>query len=1584
MGNYFVFHLHSMLSNPSTNIDSVTNFKSYISEAKRLGMKGLCFSEHGNIFEFCHKKEEIEAAGMKYVHGMEAYITDTLERGKRRAFHCILIARNYEGFLEINRLFTKSYNRNDGHFFYNPRITFDELEQTSDNIIVTSACLGGPLGKGEKEVQDRFLRFLVNNKNRSFLEIQHHNVAQQITYNQKLAQLSRDTGIKLIAGTDTHALNEEHMIGRKQLQISKGVNFPDEDEWDLVFKSYDELLSAYELQDSLPYDVYMEAIQNTNVLLEMCDSYALDTSKKYPKIYKDSVATFKQKINEGFEHNKYVKQHPKKEVIKRIREEEQVYEKVEAVDFMLLMCYLKEWQIKNGIYTGPGRGSVSGSEIAYVLGITEMDSIKFDLNFFRFLNPSRVTNSDIDLDFGDKDREKMKKFLLDDHMGLPNIQTAEIITFNTIKMKGAIKDIGRALQMPLREVQDISNAVETDENQKQYIDEKWRKKYPELFKYVDIVNGVITSIGTHPSGVLISDRDISSLIGLCSLSTTPYPVTALNMKELDALWFVKLDVLGLANVDLINQTCELAGIERLTPDNTDLDDMKVWESIREDTTGIFQWASDQASAFIKKFMSDKVIKIAKEHNPNFSMLKHFSFGNGLLRPACASFRDDVANGEFYTNGLKELDDFLATTFGHCIEENQYVSTTEGQKKIKDVQIGDRVYTFDGVHTVINKFENGVKILVNVKLVNGVEVRCTPNHMFLTMEGWKMALSLTEKDVAIFNGSPCHILSVTKCDCGNTYDLEVETAHNYIVNGIVVHNCSMQEDIMRFLVRFCGYSDGESDNVRRCVSGDTEIIMENGRVKKIKDMLVGDKVISVNENSWTLECSNVRNVFDNGVQDVYKVFAEHGVEVTATKEHKFMTLNGYKRLEDLSKNDCLLVPRRVVNIKPTNRPNERLSGDILFAIGCLIGDGSLTESPVALTNSDPSIIEHYEYCIKKEYQGVNKKEKIEFRAYKTPGVNVEWIYTVSVKNKFVNKRLFSLIKRLGLNVLSADKKIPEELFEYPCDDKLSNFLGGLFTTDGLYNLKGNYIGYCSISKQLCLGVSRLLLKYGIYSYILTKKVNGYDYSSYELVIRQSDSLEKFEKNILEFIVGYKKKKYKKIIELSKSNSKFDYLIKDIAQEEGRKFIESKQSSLRNIYGDIKIAKSITDKKARKMCEISYMPKTYRLLHSDFIPVRVKNIKKIGEEHVYDIEVDKNHNYIANGIWVHNCIAKKKGTEQLLPEIEQRFIEYSSQTYGITKEKCAEVIKPFLQVIQDASNYGFSWNHSDAYSCIGYICGYLRYYYPYEFIATALNVFQDKPEIFSTFVDYANRHGMKIAPPRFRKSQYTYIYNKEDQTIEKGLGSIKYINKDCADSLYAIRHMQFNSFTDLLYYVTENTSIDKRQLETLIKCNYFDEFGKNGKLIELLERFKEKYKKTHTDKTKMKRLEELREYERYIDDYRLPFCEQIETELDVLGYIAFRAPCNKRLFYVIDSNTKYTPILNIYSLSSGKTSRCKVEKKAYAKSKIKNGDILYVQEATKKPDYIKTETGFQKRGTFSTVLTKYRTITDEELDRILGRN
>lgn len=212
---------------------------------------------------------------------------------------------------------------------------------------------------------------------------------------------------------------------------------------------------------------------------------------------------------------------------------------------MLLQTYLREWERKHGIFCGYGRGSVSGSEVAYILGITQMDSKKFGLNFFRFMNPSRVTNADIDTDYSSKDRDIIKQFILRDHMDLPNIRASEIITFNTIALKGAIKDVGRALRMSIVETSAISEAVYLDENNKWVIDDAFRKRYPELFKYVDIVNGTIVSIGSHPSGVLVSDLDIEEEVGMCSLATSDYPVSMLNMKELDALMYVKLDILGL-------------------------------------------------------------------------------------------------------------------------------------------------------------------------------------------------------------------------------------------------------------------------------------------------------------------------------------------------------------------------------------------------------------------------------------------------------------------------------------------------------------------------------------------------------------------------------------------------------------------------------------------------------------------------------------------------------------------------------------------------------------------------------------------------------------------------------------------------------------------------------------------------------------------------------------------------------------------------------------------------------------------------------------------------------------------------------
>lgn len=537
--NYTVLHCHTMLSNATTTIDSVTKFQDYIDKAKECGMKALAISEHGNIMEWWHKKCAIEKAGMKYIHACEVYITMLLKEKFRDNYHCLLIAKNKEGFHELNRLVSKSYNKNDGHFYYNPRITYDELKNTSDNIIVSTACVGGIMNKGEDTLQNDFLLWLYKNKHRCFLEIQHHQTAVQVEYNKKLIDLSIRYGIPLLATTDTHCLNEKHVRGRSILQKAKNIYFDDEEGWDLCFRTYDELCDAFQRQ-GIAEEIYKIALNNTNKIADIIEPFELTKETKYPKIYDNPLQTFKDKINKGFKDNQYIKQrYSFEEVKKRLYEELAVYEKTGSIDFMLMQAYLREWEKENGVQCGYARGSASGSMIAYLLNITQMDSLKFNLNFFRFMNPDRVSNADIDTDYSEKDREKVKKFLLKDHMNIDSIQCSEIITFNTIAVKGAIKDVARAMDIPLDEAQHISNQIINDE-----IPNDLRQQYPELFEYVNIVNGVVMSVGSHPSGVLVTDKDINSEIGTCTLSTSDYPVSMLNMKELDDLMYVKLNKIG--------------------------------------------------------------------------------------------------------------------------------------------------------------------------------------------------------------------------------------------------------------------------------------------------------------------------------------------------------------------------------------------------------------------------------------------------------------------------------------------------------------------------------------------------------------------------------------------------------------------------------------------------------------------------------------------------------------------------------------------------------------------------------------------------------------------------------------------------------------------------------------------------------------------------------------------------------------------------------------------------------------------------------------------------------------------------------
>lgn len=667
--NYVIYHLHSDLSNGVTNIDSVTKYNEYIDQAASLGMKAMAFSEHGSVMEWTLKKEKIEAKGMKYIHAEEFYITETLCEKVRDNYHCVLISRNYDGVRELNKLSSIAFNREDGHFYYAPRITFEELINTSDNIIICTACLASILASDNASLKERFISFLANNKHRCFLEIQHHDVIEQKNYNKTLWKLSQEIDVPLIAGTDTHALNKEHLRGRSILQQSKNIHFDNEDGWDLSMKDLPSLVEAYKIQNALPEDVYMEAIENTNVMADMIEEFELDRSYKYPKLVDDGEAYIREKIAEGIKEKGIDKYPNYNEYLEQIEREMDAYKHNKALDFIILEQDYKSRVFKEDIHCGWSRGSVSGSVIAYILGITDVDSIRYELNFDRFMNVERVSLADVDTDWFDEERYTVRETLFNDK----RLNCCNIITFNTIQERGAIKDVGRALGYTVKEAQAIADTVCVDEETgKETVPDDVRNKNKEMFEYVDIVVGTITSIGRHAAGLVVSTNDLEEDFGTLSLATDPRPVSQIYMKEIDALNYIKLDILGLDCVGLIENTCRDIGIPYLSPDTLDFNDEEVWKDIAKDTALVFQFESGFASDLLRQCLSSDTINNIKEVNPNFSYLDVMAMVSGAIRPAGASYRDKLAKGVFNDNGNKQLNDFLAPTLGYLVYQEQII------------------------------------------------------------------------------------------------------------------------------------------------------------------------------------------------------------------------------------------------------------------------------------------------------------------------------------------------------------------------------------------------------------------------------------------------------------------------------------------------------------------------------------------------------------------------------------------------------------------------------------------------------------------------------------------------------------------------------------------------------------------------------------------------------------------------------------------------------------------------------------------------------------------------------------------------
>lgn len=576
--NYVCYHLHTEQS----LLDSCTNYKLYVDKAKELGQKAICFTEHGNIYSWLEKKMYCDKSGIKYLHGVECYLTKGLQEKVRDNYHTILIAKNYDGVKEINKLCYVATQPD--HFYYKPRIIFDEFLNISPNVIKISACLASPLNRMRKGALDFDENILMAY---DYLEIQPHiNSNEQKEYNIWLVNMSNKYHIPLIAGTDTHSLNQYKAECRTILQLAKKIEFTNEDEFDLTYKSYDELVEMFRRQGVLSESVYMNAINNTNIMEDSVEDFQIDTSLKYPILYgeKDEETlweTLRNKLKSKEDNGIVdIKQH--QEYVDRINEEMRVLKKIGMTGFMLFMSEMISWCWDNNIPVGFCRGSVGGSMVAYISDIIDVNPFTWHTMFARFANEYRTEVGDIDVDISPDQRHLVYDYIIN-RFGTE--KTAYILASGTVSDKGCIDEIGRALYYRDKDSPYTLDMVKQIKKEYEQNAGETRKKYADLFYYFDGLNGTVVSQSMHPAGIVASPINLIENYG-CFVNSEGQRILYINMEEVHESGLVKYDILGLRNIQIIRDTCKLANISYPKSHEINWNDESVWHDMVQSPVGI--------------------------------------------------------------------------------------------------------------------------------------------------------------------------------------------------------------------------------------------------------------------------------------------------------------------------------------------------------------------------------------------------------------------------------------------------------------------------------------------------------------------------------------------------------------------------------------------------------------------------------------------------------------------------------------------------------------------------------------------------------------------------------------------------------------------------------------------------------------------------------------------------------------------------------------------------------------------------------------------------------------------------------------
>jgi len=668
-------HTHSHYS----LLDGLAKIDGLVNKAKETGMPSLALTDHGVMYGLIEFYQKANKAGIKPILGVEAYVARHGHKDKRpkidgSPYHLVLLAKNQEGYKNLIRLTTIAHL--DG-FYYKPRIDHDLLKEHSEGLIAGSACLQGEIARSflngdDKHAEEVAKMYLdIFGEGNYYLEVQHHpTIAKQEEVNKKVFELGNKLGIPIVATNDIHYLNSDDDYAQDVLlciQTKKTIS--DTDRMSYMGENF----SMYSPEEMKAFwKDHPEVIDNSLKIAEKCN-VEIELGKTLLPYFevpagKTDIDFLKDRCEEGL-----VKRYATKDVDKDIRErldyELDIIAKTGFASYFLIVSDFINWAKDNQIVVGPGRGSAAGSLVSYLINITNIDPLKYDLIFERFLNPERISMPDIDTDFADTRRDEVLDYVAKKY-GRDHV--AQIITFGTMAARAAIRDVGRVMGLPYTYCDKVAKMIPMFTS----LDEA-TKKIPELQevmvdpdgkRLIEIakkLEGCARHASTHACGVVVTPGSMNDYIPRQRSNQDENEiVTQYEMHAVEDLGLLKIDFLGLKNLTIVENTLDILkkarGIE-IDMDKIPLDDQKAFELFRKaETTGVFQLESSGMKRYLKQLkpteLEDIIVMVS------------------LYRPGPMEFIPDYINAKHGRRRVTYLDErmrpILEKTYGIIVYQEQ--------------------------------------------------------------------------------------------------------------------------------------------------------------------------------------------------------------------------------------------------------------------------------------------------------------------------------------------------------------------------------------------------------------------------------------------------------------------------------------------------------------------------------------------------------------------------------------------------------------------------------------------------------------------------------------------------------------------------------------------------------------------------------------------------------------------------------------------------------------------------------------------------------------------------------------------------